>query len=157
LAGKFMANRVNIPDDEQWRVVPSKPDIEASSWGRIKRKSRVGKMPHGGARMYAALPTYGCVRKSNKAASHTYKGYHYRGIGNVKVHRMVCEAFHGSAPAGKPYVLHLDENAHNNRPENLKWGTQKENLNMPKHRQYLAQIRGSRRPKAATTDMGVSL
>lgn len=35
-------------------------------------------------------------------------------------------------------VIHLDENAHNNRPENLKWGTQKENLNMPK---YIADLK----------------
>ena len=52
-------------------------------------------------------------------------------LGNIKIHRAVCEAFHGPAPEGKPIVLHLDEDATNNRPENLRWGTQKENLNMP--------------------------
>jgi hypothetical protein len=52
---------------------------------------------------------------------------------------MVCEAFHGTPPEGKNYCLHIDENSRNNRPENLKWGTQKENLNAPG---FLAYCRG---------------
>ena len=43
------------------------------------------------------------------------------------VHRLVCEAFHGPAPEGKPYVLHWDGNPANNQPENLRWGSLKEN------------------------------
>jgi hypothetical protein len=45
---------------------------------------------------------------------------------------MVCEAFHGQPPFDGSVVIHLDEDALNNRPENLMWGTQKENMNMPK-------------------------
>jgi hypothetical protein len=45
------------------------------------------------------------------------------------VHRLVCEAFHGPAPEGKNVVIHENENALDNRPENIRWGTQKENLN----------------------------
>ena len=127
-----MANALISAAHEEWRVVPSCPQVEASSWGRIRRKDHIGIMPHGGSRAYTSEPTYGTVRRAHKTAAHSYRGYIYRGIGNVKVHRMVCEAFHGPAPHGKPYVLHLDEDAHNNRPENLKWGTQKENLSMPR-------------------------
>lgn len=54
-----------------------------------------------------------------------------RTFGNMKIHRLVCEAFHGAPPFAKAVVIHLDENAMNNKPENLRWGTQKENLNMP--------------------------
>jgi hypothetical protein len=127
-----MANAAFSASVEEWRVVPSMPEIEASSFGRIRRKSHEGQLPLGrGVRMYHSQPTYGVIRSAKKTAKHTYRGYNYRGIGNIKVHRMVCEAFHDPAPAGMPYVLHVDENAHNNRPENLKWGTQKENLNMP--------------------------
>lgn len=54
-----------------------------------------------------------------------------------KVHQLVCEAFHGPKPFPEAVVIHLDENAHNNRPGNLKWGTQKENLNMPKFKAWL--------------------
>lgn len=54
-----------------------------------------------------------------------------RSFGNMKIHRLVCEAFHGVPPFPKAVVIHLDEDATNNKPENLRWGTQKENLNMP--------------------------
>lgn len=49
----------------------------------------------------------------------------------MKMHQLVCEAFHGPKPFPKAVVIHIDENGLNNRPENLKWGTQKENLNAP--------------------------
>jgi hypothetical protein len=47
------------------------------------------------------------------------------------VHRLVCLAFHGLPPVDKSGSLHKDENALNNRPENLYWGDQKNNLNAP--------------------------
>ena len=43
------------------------------------------------------------------------------------VHRLVCEAFHGPAPEGKPLALHKDGNPLNNTPENLYWGDASEN------------------------------
>lgn len=118
--------------DEEWRVVPSCPQIEASSWGRIRRKEHRKAMPHGGMRTYRSDPTFGVDTKASKTASHIYKGYVYRGIGNVKVHRMVCEAFHGSSKNKYFVVIHINEDAFDNRPSNLRWGTQRENLNMPK-------------------------
>ena len=57
-------------------------------------------------------------------------------FGNIKIHQAVCEAFHGPKPFPEAVVIHLDEDGHNNRPENLKWGTQKENLNMPKFKAW---------------------
>lgn len=43
------------------------------------------------------------------------------------VHRIVCEAFNGPAPEGKPLVLHGDGDKKNNVPSNLRWGTDSEN------------------------------
>jgi hypothetical protein len=118
-------------DVEKWLPVPSKPGILASSWGRILLPPRKAKMPHGGERDYTPKPTYGYETKASKSARHTYYGLYGKFFGNLKVHRLVCEAFHGEAPFDRAVVIHLDENALNNKPENLKWGTQKENLNMP--------------------------
>lgn len=87
----------------------------------------------------------GCKVKSQKSAKHVYYGIVYRRK-NYKVHRLVCEAFHGPAPEGKNIVIHLDEDALNNRPENLKWGTQKENLNMPKFIEYCKGRTGESSP-----------
>lgn len=41
-------------------------------------------------------------------------------------HVLICEAFHGKPLPGQQ-VRHLDGDAGNNRPENLRWGTGKEN------------------------------
>lgn len=43
------------------------------------------------------------------------------------VHSLVCEAFYGPAPKHKPWALHRNGDHLDNRPENLYWGTPKEN------------------------------
>jgi hypothetical protein len=44
-----------------------------------------------------------------------------------RVHRLVCEAFHGPAPTVKAVVRHIDGNKLNNRADNLKWGSYADN------------------------------
>lgn len=46
---------------------------------------------------------------------------------NALLHRLVCEAFHGPPPEGKPWALHKDDDKSNNTPENLYWGTRRDN------------------------------
>jgi hypothetical protein len=45
----------------------------------------------------------------------------------VRVHRLVCEAFHGSPPDGHE-VCHRDGDRLNNRADNLAWGTRSDNV-----------------------------
>lgn len=111
-----------------WRPVPSVPGLEASSEGMIRCVTFIGKMPYGGNREYRGKAWLG-------AWSGTRYITHFRGR-NYKIARLVCEAFHGPAPKDKPNCLHKDENARNNRPTNLKWGTQEENLNAPGFLEY---------------------
>ena len=120
-----------VKDSEIWREVPGKPEFLASSWGRILRQPHFGAMPHGGYRLYLPEPTYGYDATSKRGAKHVYKNCMYRGVGTQKVHQLVCAAFHGPKPFEGAVVIHLDEDGCNNRPDNLKWGTQKENLNAP--------------------------
>ena len=82
-------------------------------------------MPYGGLREYGGTPHYGVWCKVEKRFTLFYKGKHH------KISRLICEAFHGSSTEAKSYCLHIDENSRNNVPSNLKWGTQKENLNAP--------------------------
>lgn len=123
---------------EIWKPVPSKPGVLASDEGRILLPPRHAPLPNGGYRFYETAPTVGTQRRAKVGAKHVYLGTWMRHLGNLKVHQLVCEAFHGPKPFPGAVVIHLDENALNNRPENLKWGTQKENLNAPGFRKQLS-------------------
>lgn len=119
---------------EVWNPVPSEPGVLASNMGRILQSPRYAPMKHGGFRAYLPKPRYGQVSREHKTAKHSYRHIMLRrDCGDVrqsprKVHQLVCEAFHGPRPFPEAVVIHLNEDAHDNRPENLKWGTQKENL-----------------------------
>lgn len=93
--------------------------------------------------MYTPKPRLGCITRAKVGAQHVYYGVYARKFGNIKVHRAVCEAFHGLPPFDNAVVIHLDENALNNNPSNLKWGTQKENLNAPGFLEHCRQRRVS--------------
>lgn len=121
---------------EIWKPVPSLPGVMASDEGRILLPPRHAPLPNGGYRLYTPQPTRGTETRASKEAAHVYLGIYAKFYGNIKVHRAVCEAFHGPPPFEGAVVIHLDENALNNDPDNLKWGTQKENLNMPRIKQY---------------------
>jgi hypothetical protein len=133
---------------EIWKNVPSLPGVLASSEGRILLPPRYAPVNHGGYRAYLPEPTSGVVCRASKTAAHQYLNYWTRYFGNIKVHQAVCEAFHGPKPFEKAVVIHLDENALNNRPENLKWGTQKENLNAPGFREQCRQRVAEHSPRA---------
>ena len=102
-------------------------------------------MPNGAVRKQETLWRYGEERKSSKTAQHKYMGTTYRKK-NYKIHILVCEAFHGPKPTDTSVVLHLNEDGTDNRPENLRWGTQKENLNMPKFIEYCKSRTGDDSP-----------
>lgn len=63
---------------------------------------------------------------------------------DVRVHQVVCTAFHGTKPREDMVVDHIDTNRCNNRPENLRWVTRLENaLNNPYTRKRIINICGS--------------
>lgn len=120
-------------DPEVWRVVPSVPGYLASTHGRVMKAPYLAPMHHGGFRNYGGEPTYGVWAPAQRRYIISV------GSRTFKVARMICEAFHGPAPLGFPVCMHLDENSCNNRPENLQWGTQKENLAAPGYRAAIKQ------------------
>jgi hypothetical protein len=135
-------------EDEVWKPVPSKPGVMVSSFGRVLLPKRWAQMPHGKWRCYEPGATYGVKTRSSKTARHVYMGIYNKFYGNMKIHRIVCEAFHGPAADPAHIVIHIDEDATNNRPENLKWGTMKENMNMPGYIAYCKSRVGENSPSA---------
>lgn len=119
---------------EVWKPVPSEPGVLASSMGRVLQQPSYAPMSNGGFRTYLPKPRFGQVSQERVGAKHDYRIIMVRDTEKTagqrprKVHQLVCEAFNGPKPFAKAVVIHVDEDAHNNRPENLKWGTQRENL-----------------------------
>lgn len=116
-----MKQLLSIDPEEEWRPVPGfEENYQVSNLGRIRSN------PLGPGRNHDK----GRVRKLNPAGG----GYLSVVLTNrrgkrelVKVHRAVCEAFHGPAPEGKPLVLHSNGDKLDNRPENLRWGSHADN------------------------------
>jgi len=111
--------------DEEWRpVVGWEGFYEVSNFGRVRSLDRTvvrsnGVSVHfkGRIRKYGVLPKGYFVMPLRSGTL----------VQNKTVHRMVCEAFHGPAPEGEPWALHRNGQAWDNRPENLYWGTPKDN------------------------------
>lgn len=64
----------------------------------------------------------------NRPDGYVVVTFRINGQTNVRtVHRVVAICYHGLPPSEKHLVRHLDGNKHNNRADNLAWGTQAEN------------------------------
>lgn len=116
-----MADTSDTLPGEVWKVVPSfKGEIKASNLGRVKIQARTRSAGRGFTANVPERTTFG----SND------RGYKIVGLNTGRklyVHRLVCEAFHGSAPLGKPHVAHYDGDKSNNKPANLRWASCAEN------------------------------
>jgi hypothetical protein len=128
-----------VTDKELWRVVPSFPEILASSHGRVMLAPAVASPDSGqGRKQYGGVPTAGGWDGKRFVFARRGKTH--------KVARLVCEAFNGPPPSSDSVCMHLDEDSRNNRPGNLRWGSQKENLNAPGFLDYCRGRTGENSP-----------
>lgn len=107
-------------EQEEWRCIPSEPGYAVSSAGRVKSNARTISRRNGRAQtireriLKQSLDEWGYPQV--RLNGHTYK-----------VHRLVAMMFLPERPEG--YVVrHLDGNPANNSVENLKLGTNSENV-----------------------------
>lgn len=91
-----------------WRRHPIYQNYEASSDGRVRHIERKK------------------IRKLTEMWP-GYLGFTIGGVGGVKVHKFVCEAFHGLKPRPEMGALHINGFSTDNRPSNLRWGTALDN------------------------------
>jgi hypothetical protein len=99
----------DMPRPEEWRRIPSHPDYEVSSYGRVlSYKRRQPRLLKG------FVHPLGYVRLNVDGRQHS-------------VHRLVAEAFIGPCPEDKE-VDHINRIRHDNRPENLRYLTRQENM-----------------------------
>jgi len=92
---------------EEWREVPGYPGYRASSLGRILGKS--GR-------------EIGCFK-----AKYVVIGLGF-GKSPITRHRMIALAFLGPPPFPGAEIDHINQNKHDDRPENLRWTDRFENM-----------------------------
>ncbi len=97
---------------EQWKQIVDFPNYEVSNMGNIRnRKTKRVLKPF--------LNYFGYLMIGLSIKGKTY---------SKLIHRLVAKAFI-SNPDNKPTVDHINQNKWDNRAENLRWQTQKEQLN----------------------------
>ena len=113
-----ISNKIELVSPEVWRALPTYPDYEASSLGRIRRVKRAHNA-HPGIRKQN-LTRFGyfsiTLNQNGKKRCHN-------------VHRLIALAFLGMPPSKDLDACHNDGNKLNNVPSNLRWDTRKKNTN----------------------------
>ena len=128
---------------EVWLPAPKWRNHEVSSLGRVRRATPGGRFPVGhimAAFKHANGYLSVCISQDGKAKS-------------VYIHSLVCEAFHGSRPTPKHHAAHFDGDTENNRQENLRWATCRENA--ADKRRHGTMLFGERHPNAKLTEASV--
>jgi len=120
---------------EIWKEVPSVFPLEASSLGRVRSKPYLSPMPNGGFRVVVLNPQKGSQARPRRNSKHIRLHLSFKKK-TYKMHQLVAEAFLGPRPEGY-VVYHIDEDAMNNKSDNLKYTTRAENCNSPKYLEYL--------------------
>lgn len=111
----------------EWRDIKGHVNYKVNSLGEVWSKDMVVTRSRGGVGYKASIT--GRLLKPWFAGRYLYVQLGRQGNKGEKnsVHRFVCSAFHGEPSKGLE-VAHLDGVCTNNRPENLKWVTHKENI-----------------------------
>lgn len=132
---------------EIWKPIIDYPGYEASSTGRIRSVDRT------------VITIRGPWRYRGKILRQTFNrrlGRFAISFGDqtttMYVHQLVCAAFHGPRPSPSHDVAHYDGNCQNNRPDNLRWATRKENCADTARHGRTHRPQGEVHPRAKLTE-----
>lgn len=120
---------------EEWKDIKGYEGLyQVSNIGRIKSNSRAILRKN---KRILRIKERIIKLQLNKDNGYYYVGLHNEGIMQIKpVHRLVAETFIPN-PTNLPCVDHINGEKTDNRVENLKWCTFKENSNNPLTREYM--------------------
>lgn len=104
---------------ERWETVAWAPSYAVSDQGRVKRI-----LPDWQGKYLGRFLKPAVHRRGYRAVKLCLDDGSRR---TVKVHRLVCEAFHGEPPSSRHHDAHIDGDVANNSADNLYWATAKEN------------------------------
>lgn len=115
-----------MDQQEEWRTVVGFPGYEVSSMGRVRSIARM--IPCARNQSLRTL-MHGRIRALSLGSNgYLILGlYHEKRAVMARVHRLVCEAFHGLSAPGMQ-VNHKNGIKTDNRAENLEWVTSSDNL-----------------------------
>ena len=119
--GEIYASKEPLLPDEIWQEAWGYPDYEVSSKGRIRRADTqrlLIPVPRGRGQINRAYRRLHLSREENGARKQS----------TAALHSLVAKTFHGLPPSPDLEVAHLDGNNQNNRADNLRWVTHRENM-----------------------------
>lgn len=131
---------------EEWRVIPTATKYEVSSLGRVRRIAPY-RTTTPGRILSVNIDEHGYAR--------TAISFDGVGVKSAQIHRLVLMAFVGLPPSEQHLGAHWNGVRNDNRPENLRWATPKENT-QDKRRHGTYQI-GAGNPNAKLSEDDVNL
>ena len=117
-----------------------------------KEVFKIYKTAYKGKRIYE-VSNLGRVRVNGKIVE-PHMNNKYLCIGTITIHRAVAELFVPN-PENKPFVDHINTDRLDNRAENLRWVTNKENCNNPLTRKHNSEARKGK-PRSEETKRKIS-
>lgn len=105
--------------EEIWKTIEDYPNYMVSNMGRVKAINWNRENKEKEIKPYTTYKGYLRLRLCKNGKSKQFQ-----------IHRLVAQAFIPN-PENKPYIDHINTDRTDNRAENLRWVTNKENCNNP--------------------------
>jgi hypothetical protein len=109
--------------EEQFKIIEGFEKYSVSNFGRIRREVPGPNAIVGVIKNAQVNPVTGYCHVKVSGSE---------GKRSMSIHRLVAEAFLEN-PEGKKEIDHIDKNKQNNRLDNLRWVTRRENMSGIKH------------------------